>query len=648
MIRDLRNLLSLLGLATVLFFANLGGFDLWPPDEPRYAQVAREMMQSGDYIVPRVNGQSYREKPPLMMWAIIAASQPFGDVSEWSARAPSACAGLVVLLLTWILARRLYGGRVAFWAVLFLITCKRFWWQGRFGQIDMLLCIFLTASLLFFWLWHERRRAGWLVAFYLACAAALYAKGPGVLIFPTLLVLTFRWERYPWRPLIPKIRAVWRQIEGPGSPHLVLGMLAAMALFLVWAIPARLLDPSVSGAEVDDAMAANLFRQTIGRFLLGVSHANPPWYYLYNTPIDWLPWSLFLPWSLPWVWRRRNEGAAMRLLLCWTVPAFIFFSIAIGKRQIYVFPLFPAFAILFSLSVLDLMDSAREVWRRRTALVWAGLLLLLAIAPLVLPLTDYREIWRPTLLLFSGAALAMGIEIAVRAWRGPMRNLHATMAAHFTILALLTGVILFPAVNTSRSVRDFCAPVRQMADAGVDFQLYSVGFSREEYVFYSHRFHTPVFMELLPIKSTQGMSPMAQMRFQKRIVNEVEDAIEDIPIADYDRVTEAEVQHLFATVHDAAGKLKVDQALLAEFEEALQVAGAEFFASIHAGTPAFYFIEQADWRWLLALNPDIRKLDCIHTMRVGRRNVMLFANEAAASMLPAEPVDSIPRHTTSP
>lgn len=645
MIRDLRNVLFLLGLAALLFFVNLGGYDLWPPDEPRYAQVAREMMQSGDYIVPHVNGQPYREKPLLMMWAMVAASQPIGDVTEWSARAPSAFAGLVVLLLTWILARRLYGGRVAFWAVLFLITCKRFWWQARFGQIDMLLCACLTASLLSFWLWHERRRAGWLVAFYLACAAALYAKGPGVLVFPTLLVLAFRWKRHPWRPWRAKIRAVWRQIEGPGTPHLVLGMLAAMALFLVWAIPARLLDPSVSGAEVDDAMAANLFRQTIGRFLLGVSHANPPWYYLYNTPIDWLPWSVFLPWTLPWVWRRRNEGAAMRLLLCWTVPAFIFFSIAIGKRQIYIFPLFPAFAILFSLSVLDLMDSARELWRKRTAMVWAGLLLLLAIAPFVMFFTEYQAIWRPSLLLFSGVSLLLSIEIAFRAWRSPMANLHATMAAHFAILVLLTGIIVFPAVNSLRSVSTFCAPVRQQADAGVDFQLYSVGFSREEYVFYSHRFHTPVFMELLPLKSTEGISPMAQARLQKRILNAVEDAIEDIPIADFNQVTEAEVQLLFATVHDAAGKLKVDQALLAEFEEALHVAGAAFFDSIHAETPAFYFIEQADWRWLLALHPDTRNLDCIHTMRVGRRKVMLFANEAAESMLPA---DSIDLYTTSP
>ena len=87
----------LLALAALLFFVNTWGYDLWPPDEPRFGEVAREMMQSGNYLAPYCNGEPYKEKPPLLFWVISAISMPFGDVTEFSARAASGLAALVVV-----------------------------------------------------------------------------------------------------------------------------------------------------------------------------------------------------------------------------------------------------------------------------------------------------------------------------------------------------------------------------------------------------------------------------------------------------------------------------------------------------------------------------------------------------------------------
>ena len=131
-------LLFLLLLGLAVFVPAIGTHDLWPADEPRYAQVAREMLESGDCLTLRINAEPYLEKPPLLFWAIAAVSKPFGDVSAISARIPSVVSALVVVALTYLFAARLYTPRLAFWSALVLMTANRFWWQATHAQIDML------------------------------------------------------------------------------------------------------------------------------------------------------------------------------------------------------------------------------------------------------------------------------------------------------------------------------------------------------------------------------------------------------------------------------------------------------------------------------------------------------------------------------
>src|SRR5690606_18614936 len=102
-----------------------------------------------------------------------------------------------------------------------------------------------------------------------------------------------------------------------------------------------------------------------------------------------------------WTWTHRRENRAMRFLLCYTVPAFIFFSIVIGKRAIYILPLWPAFGLLLGASILDLMAGARETWRKRTGYVWAALLFLLALLPVAATFTEYAHIVNSRLAGFA-------------------------------------------------------------------------------------------------------------------------------------------------------------------------------------------------------------------------------------------------------
>jgi len=607
---------ALLGFAALLFFTNIGGYDLWPADEPRYAQVAREMMQSGDYLAPHVNSQPYKEKPPLLFWAIAAASLPFGDVTEFSARVPSVLAALVTVLCTYSLARRLYGARVAFWSALVLITGARFWWQARTVQIDMLLTACLTAALLSFRIWQENRRARWLAAFYGAIAAAVYAKGPPGIIFPLLLIFTF----------------YWRRKEERRQTHWVLGTLAVAGLIALWLIPARMAVAGATAQPAQAGIASNLFHQTVGRFFLGVSKAQPPWYYLKTLVVDLLPWSLFLPWA----WRRR-EGPGMRLLLSWTVPALVFFSVCIGKRAIYILPLFPALAILIARSVLDLMESDRASWRKRTAMAWGLLLIVMGLAPLALRFTQYRDAWSSSLLIFSLCALGFAGDTIHRVLKTGMRSLHVTLACHFAVLALLCALFVFPLANSYLSARGFCEPLRLLSEAGHEYRLYSVGFSREEYVFYAKHFHEPVLTDTLPLPASSGIDPEIFDKAQKHLHKAIQKTIIEDPFDFSNALTDADIQAFRSAFEKGVAEAGEDPLLAKAFENALRNALEDFANRFESPTPAFMFVREDTWRTLLPLYTQPPEYSIIRHAQVGHRVVLLMANPAGAALDRASP-----------
>ncbi len=605
-------------LAAVLFSANIGGYDLWPPDEPRYAEVAREMRMSGDYLVPRVNGEPYKEKPPLLFWAIALVAEPFGGVSEVPARIPSVVAGVVTVLLAFALARRLFDERTAFWAALILMTCQRFWWQARFGQIDMLLTACLTAALYCFWRWQETRRLIWPAGFFLASVAGLYAKGPGVLVFPTLLMFAWTWP-------LPMRRRAWVQLGA--------GLVAAAALYAVWVVPARMAAAPEVHTAAGEAIASNLFRQTVGRFLLGVSHAQMPWYYFETLPVDWLPWTIFAPWTVYWTWKHRHDGPQMRLLLCWIVPAFVFFSIAIGKRAVYLMPLFPAMAMLVSASVLEFMESRHAMWRRRAAHVYAAMLLLLGAGPFILAATEYGSLSTAAMKFFGVLCLVLGAGVIMEARSTENTRLHTRIAASMAVVLAASAFAVFPAVNEHKSARAFCAPVRALAEAGAEFNLYSVGFAREEYIYYSKHFHEQIYTDLLILPSAAELSLRKQTELVKDLRGAIEDAVEDVDIAEIEDISPEELETLRAAIKAAIAEEEIDAQLVAEFEDALAVETDSFFEAFTSDVPAYLFVRAQDWRWIYAVHPDVRGARVIRHDQVGSREVLLVANPAGAALL---------------
>jgi 4-amino-4-deoxy-L-arabinose transferase-like glycosyltransferase len=609
---------SLVVVAVVLFSANLGGYDLWPADEPRYAEVSREMLDSGNYLAPHVNGRPYREKPPLLFWAISAASIIPGEVTETSARIPSVLAALVVLVCTYLLASGLYGRQTALWSVIILATFSRFWWEARTAQIDMLLTACMTFAILMFWKWRDGHRALFLLFFYLAIGLGVYAKGPPAIVFPALLIITF----------------YWRDGENRKKTRWVFGLVFVAAFIALWLIPARMSVGAETEAAVQLDIGGNLFRQTVGRFLLGVSHANPPWYYLVEAlPLDLMPWTLFVPFTILYVWRKRRDDEAIRFLLAWSMPALLFFSISIGKRALYLLPIYPAIAILVARSVLDLVGREPTAWRKRTAMAWAAFLFLISATPFVLRFTDYRDVQSAALTGLGALAAVFGGYVVFGVVKNAGASLHKVIAIQIAVLYLAVAFIVFPAINPYKSAREFCEPVARLTAEGTPFNLYSVGFSREEYVFYSRRLHTPLLTELVPLERPDGFESTSVAELQVSFRKSISDAAEKVPIDSLASITSVELEALNTAIRAASEDLDYPQELLDAAQDGLKHALDALSEESLGGEPSVIYIKDEDLRWLLSVAPVLGEYRVLREASVGSRDVLLLANGAGEALL---------------
>jgi len=186
-----RHALILLCACFFLFFFRMGARDLWNPDEPRYAQVAREMMETGEWVVPHLNGEVYTEKPPLYFWLIALISKPFGDVSEVTARFPSSACATIVILLTYFLGTKMLGRREAFIGAAVMATSAQFVWIGRVGALDMLFTLSILAAMAVFYVAYAGKRPLLYVAGFAFLIPGVMTKGPVGIALPLVVMLAF-------------------------------------------------------------------------------------------------------------------------------------------------------------------------------------------------------------------------------------------------------------------------------------------------------------------------------------------------------------------------------------------------------------------------------------------------------------------------
>jgi 4-amino-4-deoxy-L-arabinose transferase-like glycosyltransferase len=346
-------LLGLIGATAILYGLGLGSLDLWAPDEPRYAAIAEELRSFRHglegLVLLHLNDTAYTQKPPLYFWLAALFGAPFGRVTEFAARLPSAIAGVVCVALTAWIGRMLLGrGATALLAAGLLATSFRFAFTARRAQLDVLLTAFELGAIALF-LVLETRRSGIeearrsplvIAGLHAALGAAALVKGP-----------------VGWLPL--GVFAGYLAWQGRGRAFRAIGpwwsWILSIGPLAIWAAAAIALAPP---GFAETAIAENL----LGRFFAGTSHARPFYYYLYQLPLDFLPWTLVLPFGLTLVWHAAHARmpqqktsplarSSARFLLVWAALPILFFSLSAGKRGVYLLPIFPALALISSLLV---------------------------------------------------------------------------------------------------------------------------------------------------------------------------------------------------------------------------------------------------------------------------------------------------------
>lgn len=341
-----RDLLWLtLGLGVLNFFL-LGTAPLVSPDEARYAEIPREMLASGDWVAPQLNGVPYFEKPPLVYWLGALARAAFGP-SELAQRLTPAIFGLGAALLTYAAGRQLWGRRAGLIAGIVLGTALLHFVVARLLMLDMPLAVFMSATLLCFLL-GVRAPPGaarrWLfLGLYASAALATLTKGligfliPGAVMFLWLLIFN-QWHRL--RPL-----------------HLPLGLLVFFAIAAPWHILAAQRHP--------DWAQFYFVHEHWQRFTTTTHGRNEPWWFfipiLVGGMFPWFGFAGAAVWeTISTGWARRKENADGWFLILWAAFIFLFFSKSQSKLASYMLPAVPPLALLAGAWI------ARR-WEARTA-----------------------------------------------------------------------------------------------------------------------------------------------------------------------------------------------------------------------------------------------------------------------------------------
>ena len=490
----------LLGFCFFLYFLNLSQWDLWNPDEPRYAQVTREMVNGGDWILMHYNGKIYPDKPPLFFWLIALSSYLWQGFSSFSVRFPAALFGTFTVLLTFLLGKNLYSTRIGFFSGLILATSLQFAYLSTRANIDTTLTFFTTASLLCFFEWYrntaprlgseskrpsplptgerEGVRVNWfgqrkirnlfIYGFYISMALGTLTKGPVGFIIPLLISLIYLLIQKDWK--------------GMRGMKLLPGMILFLVIVLSWYLPAVL-----KGGR--DYLNVTLFKHTIDRYSTGWSHVKPIYYYLYNFPVDFLPWIFFLPAAMVYGYSREAIGKRREFifLLAWFFVIFLFFSLSKGKRSLYLLPLYPAVSImigkLWNDFIFTPMDHFRPGWISFPLYGFMGLALMAGAAiPWVISMKfpSYLPYSLPIAFLMVGGSLAIFVLNRFRMQGAIFFLLIGMMASGF----FYTLRVVFPLVNPYKSARFISQEITSRIQPAEKLALYG-GFGTGPYNYYT-------------------------------------------------------------------------------------------------------------------------------------------------------------------
>ncbi len=317
-----------------LFFYGLANFGLIGADEPRYAQVAREMLARHDWITPTLGGAPWLEKPALYYWQAMLAYKIFG-VSDWAARLPSAFDATLLIVSVYFFLRRFRPGAEMDGAVM-TASAAGIIGFARAASMDMPLAAAFSIGMLAWYAWQESESRTFLTAFYVFIAIGMLAKGPVAPFLAAVIIVAFAIAKGDRRLIV---RTLW-----------IPGILVFCAVSVPWYVAVQLRNPHF--------FHEFFLQHNLARFGTNLYHHREPfWYYLPVTLMGLLPWTVFALAAIAesagaW-WRERramlqSKDALNVFLILWLIVPAAFFSISQSKLPGYIVPALPAGTLLLA------------------------------------------------------------------------------------------------------------------------------------------------------------------------------------------------------------------------------------------------------------------------------------------------------------
>ncbi|MDD4836974.1 MAG: glycosyltransferase family 39 protein [Dethiosulfovibrio sp.] len=455
------NLLLLAALSSLMFFWMLGGHGLLEPDEGRYSEIPREMMETGDYVTPRLNGVLYFEKPVLHYWLTASAFAVMGKTELASRFWPAALAVAGVLFTYW-LGAYLYGKRAGLAAGVILASSLLYFAIAQINLTDMPVSAFITMAMVAFLMARLSDRR-WLLLFYAAMALAVLTKGligvvlPGAVIF-WYMIATRRWSIIKDTLYLPGI-----------------ALFFAITVPWFWAVCRA--NPDFFHFFFIHEHFIRYATKVHGRY-------EPAWFFIPILLVGTIPWTGFIPQALAQAFKGRDNGEesswAGVYLVLWFAVIFAFFSLSSSKLIPYIVPVLPPLAILVGRTVVGIWDGGD----RRSILVGLSLSSLLTVlfgaAFVVYPYVQDRlpsELLIPQ-LVHKGIILLVGTAMAWWAYRkgslGKVLICLALTGVFFTF-SFKTGFSLYDRINSSRQLSDIIKPHLTQDDLVVQYGEYNQG-----------------------------------------------------------------------------------------------------------------------------------------------------------------------------
>ena len=440
----------LAGFCGFLFFFGLSYFGLVGADEPRYAQVAREMLNRHDWITPTLGGKPWLEKPVLYYWQAIIAYRIFG-VTDWAARIPSAADATLMVVAIYLFLRRFRPGFHLDGA---LITASAAGVIGfaRAASTDMPLASMVTIAMLAWYAWCESRTRGYLALSFFFLGLGVLAKGPVAILLALLIIAIFT--------------AATHDFETLKQTFWIPGIAIFLAVTLPWYIAVQLKNP--------EFFRVFILQHNLARFGTNLyHHPEPFWYYLPVVLLALIPWTLFVviavSKSISAWWTEKKEKKELRsgeelnvFLIIWLIVPVLFFSISQSKLPGYIVPSIPAGSLLVAEYI------RRHFARNEPVHIWQiAIHSVVACAPLV-PALMIQYILLQHRIPWSNARVPIAFAAAcavIMAFTLRVSGLRMLRFVTLVPVVLIVGLVLrvgAPALDATLSARPLAKEIERL------------------------------------------------------------------------------------------------------------------------------------------------------------------------------------------